>query len=171
MDEMKQVSGKVDIRGEQSEDHADIHEVTRLAFTGQPFSEGDEPELIDRLRSEGALTLSLVAMDGDVLVGQITFSPADLTSGKGAWYALGPVSVTPSRQGEGIGSRLIESGLDRIKTMGAMGCILTGNPDYYVRFGFRLAPENCPENEPPEHFMLKLLQSEAPKGQFSFHEA
>ena len=93
-------------------------------------------------------------MDGDVLVGQITFSPAGLTPENGPWYALGTVSVTPSRQGQGIGSRPIESALGRIKAMGAMGCILAGNPDYYSRFGFVLAPEN----EPPEYCMLKLLQ-------------
>ena len=164
------MSARVVVRDEGSEDHADIHEVTRLAFIGQPYSDGDEPELIDRLRAEGALTLSLVAMDGDVLVGQITFSPAGLTPENGPWYALGPVSVTPSRQGQGIGSRLIESGLGRIKAMSAMGCILTGNPDYYSRFGFVMAPEHCPENEPPEYCMLKLLQSEKPEGRFSFRQ-
>ena len=67
------MSARVVVRDEGSEDHADIHEVTRLAFIGQPYSDGDEPELIDRLRAEGALKLSPVAMDGDVLVGQITF--------------------------------------------------------------------------------------------------
>tara|TARA_E500000331_G_scaffold299307_1_gene299581 strand:- start:260 stop:697 length:438 start_codon:yes stop_codon:yes gene_type:complete len=134
-------SARVVVRDEGSEDHADIHEVTRLAFIGQPYSDGDEPELIDRLRAEGALKLSLV-----------------------------PLSVIPSRQGQGIGSRLIELGLGRIKAMGAMGCILIGNPDYYSRFGFVLAPEHCPENEPREYCMLKLLQSEKPEGRFSFHQ-
>ncbi len=134
-------SARVVVRDEGSEDHADIHEVTRLAFIGQPYSDGDEPELIDRLRAEGALKLSLV-----------------------------PLSVIPSRQGQGIGSRLIELGLGRIKAMSAMGCILTGNPDYYSRFGFVMAPEHCPENEPPEYCMLKLLQSEKPEGRFSFHQ-
>ena len=135
------MSARVVVRDEGSEDHADIHEVTRLAFIGQPYSDGDEPELIDRLRAEGALKLSLV-----------------------------PLSVIPSRQGQGIGSRLIELGLGRIKAMGAMGCILIGNPDYYSRFGFVMAPEHCPENEPPEYCMLKLLQSEKPKSRFSFHQ-
>ena len=51
-----------------------------------------------------------------------------------------------------------------------MGCILIGNPDYYSRFGFVLAPKHCPENEPPEYCMLKLLQSEKPEGRFSFRQ-
>jgi len=52
----------------------------------------------------------------------------------------------------------------------ALGCILTGNPDYYRRFGFEFSNANCPDNEPEEHFMVKLLSTEKPTGRFAFHE-
>jgi putative acetyltransferase len=160
----------IEVRPEKASDWQVIHQITQQAFADKPFSDGDEPDLIDRLRKIGALTLSLVALDGNVQVGQITFSPAGIDSNTGPWYALGPVSVTPDRQGEGIGSLLIETGLTEITQQGALGCILTGNPIYYRRFGFELAPLHCPDNEPREHFMLKRLSAVEPTGRFAFHE-
>lgn len=161
----------IEVRPEQESDWRSIHEVTRRAFEGKPYSDGDEPDLIDRLREIGALTLSLVALANGSVVGQITFSPANISSGSRSWYALGPVSVVPERQGEGIGSLLIEAGLSEITNRGALGCILTGNPNYYRRFGFELSPSNCPSNEPEENFMVRVLSTEKPVGRFSFHKA
>ena len=158
----------IKIRLEQEADRKVIHKLTTEAFAGRPFSDGDEPDLIDRLRKIGMLSLSLVALDGSRIVGQITFSPAGITSGSGPWFALGPVSVLPERQGEGIGSLLINEGLAEIENQNALGCILTGNPVYYRRFGFEASDANCPENEQEEHFMVKLLKSENPIGRFSF---
>jgi putative acetyltransferase len=160
----------IKIRPEKECDWKSIHEVTELAFAGKPYSDGDEPDLVDRLREIGALTLSLVALDSGSVVGHIAFSPASITSDSGPWYALGPVSVTPERQGEGIGSLLIEEGLSEIANRGALGCILTGNPNYYRRFGFELSPSNCPSNEPEGNFMVKPLSAEQPAGEFAFHK-
>jgi putative acetyltransferase len=117
------------------------------------------------------LSVSLVAIVGSALVGQITFSPASVSSDRGQWYALGPVSVAPERQREGIGGALIDAGMKAIESLGAAGCILTGDPVYYSRRGFALAPEHCPESEPEEYFMLRLTGVEQPVGTFAFHEA
>jgi len=161
----------MDIREESIADQGDIRRVTELAFQDRSYADGDEQDVIDRLRTGDALALSLVAVDSNELVGQITFSHSEISDGSSPWFALGPVSVTPSRQGEGIGSALINEGLTRIEAMGALGCILTGNPDYYRRFGFELSPANVPKNEPEEYFMLKLLGGRQTKGTFSFHVA
>jgi len=161
----------MDIREESIADQGDIRRVTELAFRDRPYADGDEQDVIDRLRAGDALALSLVAVDRKELVGQITFSHAEISDGSNPWFALGPVSVTPSRQGKGIGSALINEGLARIETMGALGCILTGNPDYYRRFGFELSAANVPNNELEEFFMLKLLRGRQTKGTFSFHSA
>jgi predicted N-acetyltransferase YhbS len=112
-----------------------------------------------------------VAVESDEVVGQITFSPASLDNGTSIWFALGPVSVLPSRQGEGIGSALINEGLARIEAMDASGCILTGDPNYYKKFGFQVSPQNSPTNEPEEYFQLKILKGEQPVGRFNFHAA
>jgi putative acetyltransferase len=159
------------IRDEQSTDHQAIHSITEIAFRGRPYAGGDEQDVIIRLRNAHDLTLSLVYLIDSKIVGQITFSPATVADASQPWFALGPVSVLPEFQGQGIGSILINLGLSRIVELGARGCILTGNPIYYQRFGFELCPENCPVNEPEEYFMLKLFVSKQPDGPFKFHEA
>jgi putative acetyltransferase len=161
----------INIREETETDQPAIRTLTEAAFRGRPYAGGDEQDVIDRLRTGAALTLSLVAVEDNEVVGQITFSPASLENDLNAWFALGPVSVLPSRQSEGIGSALINEGLDRIKDMGASGCILTGDPNYYKRFGFKVSPQNSPTNESPEYFQLKLLNEEQPAGRFRFHAA
>ena len=66
---------------------------------------------------------------------------------------------------------LIEEGLQQMRQRGALGCILTGNPDYYQRFGFVPAAEYAPSNEPAEYFLLKALARQPAKGRFEFHPA
>ena len=161
----------ITIRPEQATDYAGIYDMTQAAFQGRPYADGDEQDLINQLRKIGALSLSLVAIDNHQLVGQVTFSPATLSTGHGLWFALGPVAVTPERQSQGIGARLIEAGIEDISTRGAHGCILTGNPQHYRRFGFQLSASTCPPEENPEYFMLKLLQGTTPDGRFKFHPA
>ena len=124
------------IREETREDAADIRRLTQQAFEPMPFSSGTEPAIIEALRNEGQLTLSLVAEDEGVIIGQITFSPVTVGGKHGGWFGLGPVSVPPERQGERVGSQLIKRGLDVLKQDGAKGCVLIGDPNYYSRFGF-----------------------------------
>ncbi len=162
---------KLDIRFETAADIIGIHKLTQQAFHGRPYAAGDEQEVVDRLRDRGALTISLVAFEEGQLAGQITFSPAEVTDASAPWFALGPVSVIPERQGDGIGASLIAAGIAEIVKHGALGCILTGNPTYYQRFGFEAAPDNAPTNEPAEYFMLKLLAGSKPSGRFAFHPA
>lgn len=161
------MSTSIDIRTEEEDDVDAIRELTRRAFAPMPYADGDEPELIDRLRAAGALALSLVATDGEVIVGQVTFSPA---VGDPSWCALGPVSVEPERQGEGIGAALIRSALTRLAAEGAHGCMLVGNPDYYGRFGFELDPRRCPSTQPPEYFQTLVLTA-PPAAPLEFHPA
>ena len=159
------------IRQELPDDVAAIYEVTRAAFFGQPYAGGDEQDVVNRLRDLGQLTVSLVALDSEELVGQVSFSPVTLSDGSSPWFGLGPVSVRPDRQSEGIGGKLIRAGLDIIIQRGALGCVLTGDPEYYRPFGFQLAPDNVPQEEMPEYFQLKLLGAERAEGTFAFHSA
>jgi len=167
---------QIEIRDEQSEDASEIRRITELAFRGKPYAGGDEQDVIDRLRKAHALTLSLVATDGenahgDRIIGHAAFSPAVLNSGTNPWYALGPISVTPEAQSQRIGSQLINIGLERLAHEGALGCILTGNPEYYRRFGFVVSPMHCPKGEPSEYFMVKQFTKTPLVGKFAFHGA
>lgn len=159
------------IRPEQPADVVSIRDVIQRAFAGMPYADGDEAELVEALRTEGALSVSLVAEQRGAVVGQIAFSPAIAADGSRDWYALGPVAVLPSHQRSRIGARLVLAGLRAIEELGAAGCILTGSPAYYSRFGFESSPEHTPIGEPAEFFMLKVLRGERPKGPIAFHAA
>lgn len=159
------------IRPECHVDHTAIADVIEKAFCGKPYADGDESELVDKLRKRNALSVSLVAELDGAVIGQIAFSPATASDGCERWYALGPLAVLPEYQGLGIGSQLVQCGLKAISELDANGCILVGDLDYYSRFGFELSPSNAPHGEPLEHFMVKLLAGSLPQGPISFHEA
>jgi putative acetyltransferase len=159
------------IRPERSDDAGTIRRVTYEAFKSMPFADGDEHELVGALRDSGALDVSLVAdLDGQI-IGHIAISPAISGDGSTGWYALGPVSVLPEHQRRGVGSALITEAMLQLEAYGARGCILTGDPNYYTRFGFERTPESAPAEEPAEYFMIKIISAGVPQGRFRFHEA
>ncbi len=148
------------IRLEQIGDEAAIYELTRLAFETTAFSNGAEAPIVDQLRKDQDLALSLVAVedgkdeDGAIL-GHVAFSRVTIDGAHNGWYGLGPVSVHPERQKQGIGSKLIKDGLAQIKNRGAIGCVLIGNPDYYSRFGF-VSDGNLKYGDVPSQFIQWL---------------
>lgn len=159
------------IRAERPGDTEDIRRVTYEAFRDMPFADGDEHELVGILRNSGALALSLVADQDGLIIGHIALSPATCDDGSIGWYALGPVSVVPAYQHLGVGSALINEALLEIEMLGARGCILTGDPNYYARFGFEPAPGLAPADQPAEYFMIKIISRGMPHCPFRFHQA
>lgn len=157
----------------RKEMHADIEaitEVTIAAFKTLPISNHTEQFIINALRAADALTLSLVAeIDGRV-VGHIAFSPVALSDGTKDWYGLGPVSVLPKYQKQGIGKALINEGLSRLKRIGGQGCALVGEPNYYKAFGFKNFPELVYEGIPQKFFLVLPFHKNVPQGIVVFHE-
>lgn len=94
-----------------------------------------------------------------------------MSDGTPGWYGLGPVSVLPELQRQGIGKALIEAGLARLKNMKARGVRLVGHPDYYRKFGFANAPGLTLEGVPPEVFFALALDGRIPRGTVTFHQA
>ena len=159
------------IRPERPEDVPDIHALTDSAFEGKPYSDGTESQVIARLRAAGALSLSLVAMEDDAIIGHVAFSPVTIDAEAGNWYGLGPVSVWPDRQRTGFGQALIREGLQRLKDMGAGGCVLLGDPAYYCRFGFENDPDLYHLEAPSWAFQCLTLDGARPRGKVNFHPA
>jgi putative acetyltransferase len=158
------------IRKETITDIEKITEVTIAAFKTLPISNYTEQFIIKALRAAGALTISLVAeIDGQV-VGHIAFSPVTVSDGATGWYGLGPVSVLPDYQKQGIGKALINKGLSLLTDMGGQGCALVGDPDFYKRFGFKNYPELVHEGVPQEVFLILPFTEKIPKGIVLFHE-
>lgn len=159
------------IRDETPADIEAIAAVTVAAFQTLAISQHTEQFIIDALRAARALSVSLVAEIGGRVVGHLAFSPVTLSDGTEGWYGLGPVSVLPEYQRQGIGTALIEAGLARLKRMGARGCCLVGHPGYYRRFGFENAPGLLLDGVPPEVFFALSFDGSLPQGSVSFHEA
>ena len=151
----------IEFREERSSDLADIREVNRRAF-----AQDQEANIVDALRSNGAVLLSLVATLNDRVVGHIMYS--SITVGEevtGA--ALGPMAVAPENQRQGIGSQLIETGTLRLKKAGCPFVIVLGHADYYPRFGFIPASAHritCEWEVPDNVFMVLVLDQTKMQG-------
>lgn len=161
---------KIAIRSETSADADAITEVTAAAFKSLAISSHTEQFVITALRAAKALTVSLVAERDGRVIGHIAFSPVIMSDGTPDWYGLGPVSVLPEYQRQGIGKALIHEGLSRLKALNAKGCCLVGHPNYYRKFGFQNAPELVLEGVPPEFFFALSFDGPVPKGSVTFHD-
>ena len=104
------------------------------------------------------------------VVGHIAFSPITISDGSLNWYCLGPISVLPEYQKQGIGKSLILKGLSLLKGNGGEGCALVGEPDYYKRFGFKNIPDLIHEGIPQEVFLALPFGKNIPRGTVAFHE-
>jgi putative acetyltransferase len=124
---------KVEVRPETPEDHEGIRQVNRLAF-GQE----DEARLVDALRAGGYVRLSMVAAEGGAVVGHVLFSDLPVVTPAGTLHALAlaPLAVVPSRQRQGVGTRLVQEGLRACAAAGHRVVVVLGHRDYYPRFGF-----------------------------------
>jgi putative acetyltransferase len=145
------------IRNEYRDDFDQIALINELAF-GQPT----EARLIDALRENGKIILSLVAEANRKVVGHILFSPASIEGNDIKLAALGPMAVLPRHQRHGIGTMLVHDGIALCRTLGYRAIVVVGHPEYYPRFGFKPGSEfglATPwKDVPPEAFMVLELE-------------
>jgi putative acetyltransferase len=159
------------IRNESQGDAEAIHGLTERAFAPMRFSEGTEAGIIGRLRQAGDLILSLVAEENGRIFGHVAFSPVTINGRQCGWFGLGPISVEPKRQRQGIGKALIAEGLARLQQEGATGCALIGNPDVYRSSGFT-GDGQLTYGDLDSRYVLRLVFSgEPPKGRLEFSPA
>jgi putative acetyltransferase len=158
------------IRNENESDIDAISEITKAAFENLSISNHTEQFIINALRDANALTISLVAEAEKKVVGHIAFSPVTISDGSPGWYGLGPISVVPELQKQGIGKSLMREGLSLLKTLGAKGCVLVGDPGYYERFGFRSLPDLFIDGVPPQYFLALPFEESKTSGTVVFHE-
>jgi len=158
------------IRNEIESDIKAISEITKAAFESLPISNHTEQFIINALRDANALTISLVAVAGKKVVGHIAFSLVTISDGSIDWYGLGPISVLPELQKRGIGKSLMREGLSSLKSLGAKGCVLVGDPGYYQRFGFRSLPDLVIDGIPQENVLALPFEESKAHGVVIFHE-
>lgn len=148
------------VRAEMPGDIAAVRALNERAFGGPA-----EAALVDRLRADGDLVLSLVAEHHGGIVGHCGFSRLTLLDGAAEHFAiaLAPVAVSPPMQGRGAGQAMIRDGLDRLAEAGEALVFVVGSPDYYRRFGFdatRARAYSSPYDG--EYFQVLALSAGAP---------
>ncbi len=147
---------KIHIRNEEPRDIDAVREILRATFPTDA-----ESRLVDALRTNGRVIISLVAVNvavnenevvGHILFSEVTTAPPSEAKGIG----LAPVAVRPDVQSLGIGSKLIHQGLRLCSQLNYDYCVVLGSPEYYGRFGFEKASTFGLQNEyeVDEEFML-----------------
>jgi putative acetyltransferase len=155
----------VTIREEEVRDIGVIRNINEAAFDGPA-----EANVVDKLRQVCDECSSVVAVDGDEIVGHVMFSPATIENGDGVIRGMGlaPMAVLPGHQRRGIGTALIERGLEMLREKGCPFVIVLGHADYYPRFGFvpasRYNLESQWEGIPDEAFMILVFDQKALEG-------
>ena len=126
----------IQIREEIFQDTDAIREINEKAF-----GQSQEANIVDRLRANCEGLVSLVALHDDKIIGHILFSPVtiegtfDVLKGMG----LAPMAVLPESQRKGVGSELVQTGIEILNKSQCPFIIVLGHPEYYPRFGFERA--------------------------------
>ena len=128
------------LRDETRADTVAIHALIQTAFLDAPHRSGTEAFIVDALRGDDALSTSIVAVHGGVIVGHAAASPVHIDGHNLGWHGLGPVSALPAQQGIGIGQQLVDAVRSRLRVQCVAGCVVLGDPAYYGCFGFHALP-------------------------------
>ena len=165
----------VTLRDERASDVDAIGRVIVAAFADEPQQGRFERQIVDALRAEGVLSVSLVAERDERVIGHVAFSPVSIggePAGSQQWYGLAPLAVLPECQRQSIGAGLVRTGLDALRRLGARGCVLLGEPAYYTRFGFAPSGDIVFPGVPPEYFLALSLDDSAPRpsGDVRYHD-
>lgn len=126
----------------------------------EAFGREEEAKLVDDLRADGDLAVSLVAEAYGEVVGHIALSRLKLPVEA---LALAPVSVKTGEQDKGVGSALVRAALFKARELGYKIVFVLGDPAYYATFGFS-TEEAAPfaSRYAGPYFMARLLTEEKP---------
>jgi putative acetyltransferase len=164
------------VRRERPADHDAVRAVHTAAFR-QPGSDGEvvEARLTDDLREDAGYLphLSLVAVDGDEIVGHVIATRGRLEPLGVPVLGLGPLGVHPDHQKNGVGTALVHALLAVAEAADERLVALLGAPDYYRRFGFVAAADlgiTAPDPAWGEHFQARHLNAPPVAGAFRYAE-
>lgn len=159
------------LRNEQDQDVDAIFKLTESAFKNAEHTDHTEQFIVNALRKMQQLTLSMVAEHDQQIIGHVAISPVEISSGASDWYGLGPISVAPEYQQQGVGSALMRTVLEQLKQLGAAGCVVLGDPIYYSKFGFNVIPNLTLANVPTEYFQALSFDQTFPQGEVKYSTA
>lgn len=157
------------IRLEEEKDWREVEILTREAFWNL-YRPGCYEHLVlhnFRTSPDFVKELDYVIIEEEQIVAHIMYSKAVIKTDEGKEIELlvfGPVSVSPVVQHQGYGSKIIHFTLEKAKELGYGAVAITGNPDYYHRFGFESGSayhvyyDGVPREEDAPFFMVKELK-------------
>lgn len=156
------------IRLEQEKDYFEVENLTREAFWNVYRPGCDEHFVLHNMRADARFVKELdyvIELDG-IIVANIVYALGYLTLDNGEKRDIlifGPVSVLPQYQKQGFAERLINFTLEKAKALGYNCVAITGNPDYYKKYGFVSAStfgvyyEGMDKSDDAPFFMIKQL--------------
>ncbi len=154
----------MNIRPETPSDTSAIALVNKLAFGRE-----EEAQLVEQIRNSQYYIseLTLVAEINNSVVAHIMFSYINLV-GQETFQVLGlaPLAVHPDFQKQGIGSALINAGLNKANELEETLIVVLGHPEFYSRFGFKASIDfgiKSPFPVPEDVFMVKPLANYHPR--------
>lgn len=154
---------------------SDIEKIWKV--NSDAFETNVEADLVNALRNSGCPYLSLVAETENEIVGHILFTPVELSGNKLKIMGLAPMAVLSIYQNKGIGSELVQAGLEHCRSLGYDAVVVLGHPNYYPKFGFIPSVKFGIKSEyevPDEAFMILELIPGSLKnheGVIKYHEA
>jgi putative acetyltransferase len=159
------------VRRERPADHDAVHDLHVAAFAPSDV----EARLTDELREDAGFLphLSLVAVDGDDVVGHVIATRGWLEPFGTPVLGLGPLGVLVDRQRSGVGTVLVHALLAVAEAADERLVALLGSPDYYRRFGFVAAAElgiTAPDPAWREYFQARHLTGPPVTGAFRYAE-
>jgi putative acetyltransferase len=164
-----QIRNQIVTRLERECDYDAVRAMIASAFKDNPRSQKNEHKIVDALRADLSLTLSYVAEFNGEIVGHVAFSSVKIEGENIGWYGLAPLSVRPDMQRKGVGKILVTNGLSELKKLGASGCVVLGDPNYYQQFCFTSETGLVLNGVPPEYFMAATFKGDAPLGVVTYH--
>lgn len=156
---------KIELREEKVTDYRQTERVIKEAFKAIPVRSGSEHVMVKKIRDEPAFNpkFARVAIEDNQVIGHVILSKVHIINGPVniPILSLNLVSVTPSKQRQGIGKALINNVLSIAKDEGEKAVIVLGHPTYYPKLGFKRATTwgiNLPFDAPDEAFFaLELI--------------
>ena len=100
------------------------------------FPDEDLVPVVRELLADPDIVTSLVAtLDGEI-VGHVAFTACAVEGSDLTASMLAPLAVRPDCQRQGIGSAIVNAGLQQLRAAGVDVVFVLGDPAYYSRFGF-----------------------------------
>lgn len=156
------------LRPETEKDYFETENLTREAFWNKYRPGCEEHYILHKYRSSPDFVNDLdyvIEKDGRIIA-HIMYSKAEINCDDGKVLPVmifGPISVLPEFQNMGYGSAIIKFTLEKAKSLGCKAVAITGNPEYYHRFGFVSGSDKkvfyygVPRDEKADFFMIKEL--------------